>query len=123
MAASLGHLADRVRELVFLDAFVPADGQTVRGLSGRDRPRSTFLGAEWLVPPPDRQYDDAEEGAWQTARRVAHPVRCFTEPARLANPIATRWQHYEIATNHMVASNRPTELVALLTAISDRSAS
>lgn len=46
-----------------------------------------LLGAEWLVPPLDRQYDDPEKAAWQTARRVPHPVRCFTEPVRLAKPI------------------------------------
>jgi len=87
VTAALEHVADRLRELVYLDAFVPADGQTVAGLSGRDRPTLMLLGAEWLVPPLDRQYDDPEEAAWQTARRVPHPVRCFTEPVRLAKPV------------------------------------
>jgi pimeloyl-ACP methyl ester carboxylesterase len=87
VTAALDHIGDRVRELVYLDAFVPGDGQTVAGLSGLDRPALIVLGAEWLVPPPDRRYDDAQEAAWQTARRVPHPVRCFTEPVRLAKPI------------------------------------
>jgi pimeloyl-ACP methyl ester carboxylesterase len=33
---------------------------------------------------------------------------------------STRWQYYEIETNHMVASNRPHELADLLVAISNR---
>lgn len=39
VTAALEHVADRLRELVYLDAFVPADGQTVTGLSGRDSQR------------------------------------------------------------------------------------
>lgn len=156
VTSALAHISDRVRELVYLDAFVPSDGETVTGLSGRE-PRSTITVAdEWLVPPPERDYDDPEEAAWQTARRVPHPVRCFTEAIRLAKPIedfkfgltyikatadsreapggnafwdaadhassSGRWRYYEIASNHMVASNRPQELATLLAAISDASA-
>lgn len=154
VTAALEHLADRVRDLVYLDAFVPSDGQSVAGLSGRERPTSIVLAGEWLAPPPDRQYDDPQEAAWQNARRVPHPVRCFTDPVRVASPIeeypfgltyikatadsrdapggnafwdaaerakaSTRWQYHEIETNHMVASNRPEELAALLTAIGVR---
>lgn len=150
VTAALAHIADRVRELVFLDAFVPADGQSVAGLAGQDWSASV-LGAEWLIPPPERRYDDADEGAWQVARRVPHPVRCFTEPVRLAKPLedfgigltyikatadsldapggtafweaaehargSARWRYREIATNHMVASNLPDELAALLVEI------
>lgn len=87
VTASIEQVADRVRDLVFLDAFVPEDGQSVAALSGRERPNSIVLTAEWLAPPPDRQYDDPQEAAWQIARRVPHPVRCFTEPVRVAKPI------------------------------------
>lgn len=88
VTASLSHVADRIRELVYLDAFVPADGDTVAGLSGRDRSPVIGLGDDWLVPPLDRHYDDPAEAAWQVARRVPHPLRCFTEAVRLATPVA-----------------------------------
>ena len=32
MTSALGHISDRVHELVYLDAFVPRDGETVAGL-------------------------------------------------------------------------------------------
>jgi pimeloyl-ACP methyl ester carboxylesterase len=151
VTASVDHVHERIRELVFLDAIVPADGDTVTGLSGGARAPIVGLGDAWLVPPADRQYDDPDEGAWQTARRVPHPMRCFTEPVRLARPLeehdfgltyikatadardvpggnaiwdaadrargSSRWRYHEIATNHMVASNRPHELAALLAAV------
>jgi pimeloyl-ACP methyl ester carboxylesterase len=151
VTAAVGHIADRIAELVFLDAFVPADGEAAFGLTVRDAAPIVGLGDEWLVPAPARDYDDPEEAAWQRARRVPHPVRCFTEPVRLARPLeehqfgltyikatadprdavvgaafweaadrakaSPRWRYYEIATNHMVASNRPRELSELLVRI------
>lgn len=37
--------------------------------------------------PPARRYDDPNEAAWQNARRVPHPVRCFTERVHLSQPV------------------------------------
>ena len=87
VTAALAHISDRVRELVYLDAFVPGNGETVTGLSGRERRATIAVGDEWLVPPPERDYDDPNEAAWQSSRRVPHPVRCFTESIYLAKPI------------------------------------
>lgn len=87
VTAALDHVHDRVRELVYLDAFVPGDGESVVGLSGRAVPLPTGPGQDWLVPPADRDYDDPDEAAWQRARRVPHPLRCFTEPVRLTRPL------------------------------------
>lgn len=148
VTAALPHVTDRIRELVYLDAFVPSDGDTVFGLAGLGEAPTIALADEWLVAPFPREYDDPEEGAWQSARRVPHPVRCFTEPVRLPVPLedhdvgltyikatadardspggeafwaaadrargSSRWRHHTIDTNHMVASNRPQELVDLL---------
>lgn len=149
----IDHIGDRVRELVYLDAFVPADGDSVSALSGRDLPDTLTVGGEWLVPPLERAYDDPAEGRWQTERRVPHPVRCFTEPVRLRAPLEAwpfgltfikataegrdapggnafwdaadhagasgRWRYHEIDTNHVVASNRPAELVAILVSLAE----
>jgi pimeloyl-ACP methyl ester carboxylesterase len=150
VTGALRHIADRVRELVYLDAFVPEDGDTVWGLARRDGEPAIALGEDWLVRPLPREYDDPIEGAWQQARRVPHPVRCFTEPVRLDKPLednefgltyikatndpseapdsvfwqagrhaksSTRWTYHEIATNHMVLSNRPSELAEVLLAL------
>ncbi len=87
VTAALEHVHERVRNVVYLDAFVPADGDSVSRLSGREGSSVIGLGDQWLIPPPERQYDDQDEAAWQNARRVAHPVGCFTEPVRLTAPV------------------------------------
>lgn len=147
VTGTVDHLSARVRSLVYLDAFVPDDGQSVFALTGRAA-AAIRLGDPWLVPPPAREFDDPEEAAFMNARRTPHPVGCFREPVRLAHPLesfpfsrtyiratadrpdapgaaafdaaAARarssdlWRYREIATNHMVASNRPDELASLL---------
>lgn len=82
----LDHIADRVRHLVYLDAFVPSNGDTVSGLTGIP-PELIGPGAEFLVPPRPREYEDEAEGAFATARRSHHPRGCFVEPVRLTRPV------------------------------------
>jgi pimeloyl-ACP methyl ester carboxylesterase len=148
VTGTLDHIGSRVRELVYLDAFVPRPGDSVATLAGRATPATLDLGTVWLAPPPDRHFDDPDEAAWQNARRVPHPLRCFTEPVQLSAPVeehalgltyikatadgrdapggeafwaaadhakaSERWRYFEIGTTHMVASNRPDELVTIL---------
>lgn len=151
VTGALDHIAGRVAHLVYLDAFVPGDGDTVASLTGLVRDDPAALGAEWLVPPIPRDFDDPAEAVWANARRTGHPVRCFTEPVRLSRPLeehafgltyikatgeprpaaggpfwtaadravaSPRWAYHEIATNHMIANNRPAELAALLLTLS-----
>jgi len=87
VTGTLDHIGSRVRELVYLDAFVPRDGDSVAALAGRTWPTGMDIGAAWLAPPPERQFDNPEEGAWQGARRVPHPLACFSEPVRLSVPV------------------------------------
>jgi pimeloyl-ACP methyl ester carboxylesterase len=87
VTGALEHIADRVRHLVYLDAFVPDDGDTAASLAmGIDR-MPVQLGDEWLVPPPEREFDDPTEAVWANARRTPHPVGCFTEPIHLLQPL------------------------------------
>jgi pimeloyl-ACP methyl ester carboxylesterase len=83
VTGALEHIAPRVRHLVYLDAFVPNDGDTLLSLAGRDDIEVLELGQAWLVPPPTREYDDPEEAAFADARRTPHPIDCFTERVRL----------------------------------------
>jgi pimeloyl-ACP methyl ester carboxylesterase len=155
VTGTLRHIGDRVRHLVYLDAFVPGDGETVYGQTGEGgdtgggggRGRVIGLGDAWLVPPLPRDLDDPAEAAWANLRRTPHPVGCFTEPVPLAQPLedypftrtyikatgeprpqaadpfwvaadrakaSPAWRYREIATSHMIASNRPGELAQLL---------
>ena len=50
VTGSLRHIGERVRHLVYLDAFVPADGESLASLAGMPEP-GAGVGEEWLVPP------------------------------------------------------------------------
>ena len=65
---------DKVTQLIYIDAFVPADGQSLLDLNEAARPRMQELakaGDGWRVPPnptpPDTSPADVE---WLGARRV-----------------------------------------------------
>lgn len=87
VAGALEHIGDRVASLVFLDAFVPADGDSVYGLLGRPVVGLPGPGRPWLVDGPERAYDDPTEEAFSRPRRTPQPVACFTEPVRLPRPL------------------------------------
>jgi pimeloyl-ACP methyl ester carboxylesterase len=88
VTGALEHIGDRVRELVFLDAFVPADGDSVATLTGGALgPAGSGIGAPWLVPASPREFEDPATGAWSNRRRTPQPVGTFTEPVRLAVPL------------------------------------
>jgi len=77
---------DRVRHLVYLDAFVPQDGQSLSDLVQGDG-RSGIDG--WLLAPNPPAPDTAPEDlAWTMPRRRHQPARCFIQKLRLANPSA-----------------------------------
>ena len=148
VTGALEHVAERVRHLVYLDAFVPNDGDSVFALAGTSTSRPMGIGDTWLVPPIPREFDDPAEAAFAQPRRTPHPIGCFTEPVRLRQPLESfgfgltyiratadasdapgtavfdacaerarsspAWRYREVATNHMVANNRPKELAQLL---------
>ena len=148
ITGALEHICDRVGHLVYLDAFVPADGESLETITGSaGRAAAIGPGASWLVPPLPRDFDDPAEGTWSAARRTPHPARCFSEPVRLARPLedypftrtyikasaeprteppgpfwaaadrarnSPAWRYREVATTHMIPSNRPDDLARLL---------
>jgi pimeloyl-ACP methyl ester carboxylesterase len=90
VAGAVRHLRDRISDLVFLDAFVPKDGQSVRALGDaayRDTPDAIRLGAPWAIPDQDHTFADPELSVWLNARRTPQPVLTFTEPVRLDRPV------------------------------------
>jgi len=92
-------LRDRIDRLVYLDAFVPLNGQSALDLMPEERRRKTLESVVegWLLPPspvpPDTSPEDA---AWMKPRRVPQPVRTFQQPLRLSMdvPVADRTYIY-----------------------------
>lgn len=144
VTGALDLVGDRVDELVYLDAFVPADGDSVLSLTGAPPSGPPALGAPWSVPSPPREFEDPAVAERAAARRVPQPLGTFTEPVRASVPLEERgkaltyvratadpggaafepfaqharqspaWDYHEIATTHMVPENRPEELAAVL---------
>jgi pimeloyl-ACP methyl ester carboxylesterase len=80
---------DRVTQLIYLDAFVPRDGQSLFDLneSGRQPLQDAAKGGDgWRVPPmqtpPDTSPADVE---WLATRRVHMPIKCFETKLKFQN--------------------------------------
>jgi pimeloyl-ACP methyl ester carboxylesterase len=101
VTGALEHIGDRVRHLVYLDAFVPGDGESLFGLTGQKA--TDELGEDWLVHPTPREYDSPEEAAWALPRRVPQPRACFTQAVRLAQPL----EHYPFTRTYIKALQPP----------------
>ncbi len=83
--------ADRISQIVYLDAFIPANGQNMLDFATPETRARWLDGAKsqgegWRVPsnplPPDTS---AEDVAWITPRRHGQPVKTMTEPLKLLN--------------------------------------
>ncbi|MBW7923459.1 MAG: alpha/beta hydrolase [Burkholderiaceae bacterium] len=83
----------RLAQIVYLDAFVPLDGQSLNSL--RPSPLPAGMGNvahvdadEWRIPPnplpPDTSPEDAD---WIMPRRVMQPRQTFEEPVRITGAV------------------------------------
>ena len=83
----------RIAQLVYLDAFVPRNGQSVLDLHPpdvRDRIRHAagHDGEGWLVPPnPPPPDTPAADLAWMAPRRVPHPLATFQQAIQLSGEV------------------------------------
>jgi pimeloyl-ACP methyl ester carboxylesterase len=80
---------DRFERMIYLDAVVPGDGQSMFDLlpeRARDRMReaAAATGDGWKIPanppPPDTSPEDLQ---WVTPRRLPQPIGTFQQPLRL----------------------------------------
>ncbi len=150
VTGALAEVAERIDHLVYLDAFVPADGQSVSDLAGI---RGATDG-DWRIAPLPRDLGDEAETQWANERRSPQPAGTFTESVSLGatleshrfdrtyikatadaneSPDSAFWQaaamakasedwgYHEIACNHMVPLMKPDELAEILLGIGSRS--
>jgi pimeloyl-ACP methyl ester carboxylesterase len=84
----------RLAQLVYLDAEVPADGQCEFDLLAPEeragyQQAATTRGQGWQIPPPVPDPLPPELDAklrWAMSRMVAQPINTFAQPLRLTNP-------------------------------------
>jgi len=90
--------ADRVPErigaLVYLDAFVPENGQSLYDTLPPEQTKAQHEGARihgdgWKVPPitAERFNVNARDAAWMDRQCTMHPLATFEEPLRLSGGI------------------------------------
>ncbi len=87
VTGTLEYIADRVAELVYLDAFVPADGESTAAITGWPVGGTAGLTVDWLISPRERDFEDPAEAAFAGPRRTPQPVRTFTESVRVDRPL------------------------------------
>jgi pimeloyl-ACP methyl ester carboxylesterase len=136
-------LPDRIRSLVYLDAFVPADGQSLISLLPPLLPPPVAASEATLAPLPAVFFGASlEVAAFVDARTTPQPTACFTQALKLTGGIdrikmkiyiyanvpapTTFTQFYEKLENradwtvctlpctHLVQIDMPNELNALL---------
>ena len=76
-------MPERIAHLVYLDAFLPNDGESLYSLGGGRAPETE----DWQVPPIERRFATPEEEAWNSARRGPQSRACFEEAVRLSVPL------------------------------------
>jgi pimeloyl-ACP methyl ester carboxylesterase len=97
-------VADRARarivRLVYLDAFVPEDGESLFDLQLPDvrtrmREQAEANGEGWRIPPNPMPADTApDDFAWANPRRRPQPIRTYEQPVRLTGGPLTLPRHY-----------------------------
>jgi pimeloyl-ACP methyl ester carboxylesterase len=90
---------DRVRRLVYVDAFVPEDGQSLFDLTGDGANVRASAVDGWRVPPrplpPDTPPDDVP---WIAARRMHQPIGTLEQPLTLVHGALTLPRDYILCT-------------------------
>lgn len=100
-------LADRIAALVYLDAFVLADGQSLHDALPPDHRQGQMeaaaaVGEGWRVPPiPALVFNvNAEDAAWVDSQCTPQPLACFQQPLRLrGGPSRARVNHFIYAAD------------------------
>jgi pimeloyl-ACP methyl ester carboxylesterase len=94
------HMPERIQHLVYLDAFLPADGQSLYDMGGGGQRDST----DWRVKPLQRNEDPNDpETEWNQLRRLDHPRATLEEKIKLSAPLENR----PFSLTYIVATGRP----------------
>ena len=104
VTGALQHIGRRVSHLVYLDAFVPNDGESVEALTGMEL-NSRSGDAPWLIPPIPRDLASPEQTEWANERRSPQPVATFTDAVALSRPL----EEWPFTRTYVKATADPNE--------------
>ncbi len=90
----------RIAKLIYIDAFVPDDGDNLLGLLPPELRAQRQPAADgWRIPPTPIPADTAPEDiAWITPRRTPQPAKTFEQPLKYRNGPLTLPRHYIYCT-------------------------
>jgi pimeloyl-ACP methyl ester carboxylesterase len=98
VTAAAEQAAERLARLVYVDAFVPADGDTTFDFFPREQRESLRAAAQahgdgWRIPAGDEILDiwaisDPAQRDWVRPRLTPFPLRCFEQPVKLPRDAA-----------------------------------
>jgi pimeloyl-ACP methyl ester carboxylesterase len=96
ISGAADRMRDRIRQLVYLDAVMLENGQSVFSLlpneivEARTKAAQESSGGVSIPAPPASAFgiSDTEQAAWAQARFTPHPFNTYTSPLRLANKVA-----------------------------------
>ena len=134
-------LPDKIRALVYLDAFVPKDGQSLLDLTS-NRPAPVAVGIAFPPLPPTAFALSGEKEAFYVAHATPQPSLTFTQRLRLSGGIdrvkrrvyiyanvpqpttftqfyerfrdAPGWKAHTLACTHLVQADMPEALTRIL---------
>jgi pimeloyl-ACP methyl ester carboxylesterase len=100
--AAAARASERIDRMIYLDAFVPCDGDSLASLVGLgDNARQVFessAGEGWRLPPRPMPTDTSPEDlAWAGPRRRAQPIETFLQPVSLPQPLGPIPRSYTTA--------------------------
>jgi pimeloyl-ACP methyl ester carboxylesterase len=109
ITAVADRVAERLAHLVYLDAFVPEDGQCVLDLVTPERAelfreQARTMGDGWLVPALPLEawgVTDPTDVQWATRRILPQPLGTLEQPLRLSGGSAASLPRTYISTDHL----------------------
>jgi pimeloyl-ACP methyl ester carboxylesterase len=134
----------RLVRLVYLDAFVPRDGESAFDIRPDLVPCLRGWAVDGVIPPIDPDFlgiDTEEQAEFIRARMMPTPLRCFEDRVVVRSEAAAAlprsvvlcgrsgyrrraeelraegWDYHELDTRHMAMLTAPDDLAALLTRI------
>ncbi|HEV2576141.1 MAG TPA: alpha/beta hydrolase [Acidobacteriaceae bacterium] len=131
-------MRERIAAIVYLDAFMPGDGQSLADFTNR----TSWPEPVTPAPPATYFHVNEKDAAWVQSKLTAHPTRCFTQKLKvtgayqsIAKKLYVRaplfaqkgfdqaleqcradksWQTATVTCGHDVMIDQPGELAAML---------